>query len=58
MKLPKLNKYNLWNRLPLEIRQIVSPIDFRSKVIIHFWDLVCEENGLNTINDSLDDSIT
>ena len=50
--------HNLWNRLPLEIRQIVSPIEFRRELIIHFWELVCEENGSDSIDDSLDDGIT
>ena len=50
--------HNLWNHLPLEIRQIVSPIEFRREVIIHFWELVSDENGSDTIDDSLDDGIT
>ena len=50
--------HNLWNRLPLEIRQIVSPIEFRREVITHFWELVCEENDSDSIDDILDDSIT
>ena len=48
----------MWNRLPLEIRQIVSPIEFKREVIIHFWELVCDENGSDSTNDSMDDSIT
>ena len=42
--------HSLWNRLPLEIRQIVSTIEFRKELIIHFWELVSE--------DIVDDSIT
>ena len=50
--------HNLWNRLPLEIRQIVSPIEFRREVIEHFWELVSNDNGSDSIDDSMDDSIT
>jgi hypothetical protein len=50
--------HNLWNRLPLEIRQIVSPIEFRREVITHFWDLVDDENNSDIIDDSLNDGIT
>ena len=50
--------HNLWNRLPLQIRQIISPFEFRRELIIHFWELVNEEHGSGSFNDSLDDSIT
>ena len=50
--------HNLWNRLPLKIIQIVSPIEFRREVIIHFWELVSGENGSDSTDDSLDDSVT
>ena len=50
--------HNLWNRLPLEIRQIVSPIEFRRELILHFWELVREEHDSDSMDDSLDDSIT
>ena len=50
--------HNVWNRLPKEIRQIVSPIEFRREVITHFWELVSDENGSDSIDDILDDSIT
>ena len=45
--------HNLWNRIPLQIRQIVSPSEFRRELIIHFWELVDEENGSDSIDDSL-----
>ena len=45
--------HNLWNCLPLEIRQIVSPNEFRREVFIHFWDLVSDENNSDPIDDSL-----
>ena len=50
--------HSLWNRLPLEIRRIVSPIEFRREVIIHFWELVSDEHESNFTDDSSDDSIT
>ena len=50
--------HNLWNRLPLEIRQIVSPLEFRRELIIHFWELSSEEHESGATDDSLDDSIT
>ena len=52
--------HNLWNTLPLEIREIVNPSEFKNKVRKHFWNLVTEE--IETDSDSngeiLDDSIT
>ena len=50
--------HNLWNRLPLEIRQIVSSIEFRRELIIHFWELVRDEHDSDSMDDSMDDSIT
>ena len=50
--------HNLWNRLPLEIRQIVSQIEFRRELIEHFWELVSEEHEVDPLDESLDDSIT
>ena len=50
--------HNLWNHLPLHIRQIVSTFEFRRELVIHFWELVSEENASSSIDDSLDDSIT
>ena len=50
--------HNLWNHLPLEIRQIVSPIEFRRELLIHFWELVNDEYGTDPLDDSLDDGIT
>ena len=40
------------------MRQIVSPVEFRREVIIHFRELVSDENGSESIDDSIDDSIT
>ena len=57
-KWAKISIFKGLNRLPLEIRQIVSPIEFRREVIIHFWELVSEEDGSDAIDDSLDDGIT
>ena len=50
--------HNLWNRIPLEVRQIVSPIEFRRELIAHFWELVRDENESDSMDDSQDDSIT
>ena len=50
--------HNLWNRLSLEIRQILSQIEFKRELIIHFWELVDDENNSDSMNDSSDDSIT
>ena len=36
--------HNLWNRLPLEIRQIKSQIEFKRELIIHFWDLAIDDD--------------
>ena len=36
----------------------ISPIEFRREVIIHFWELVSDENGSEAIDDSIDDSKT
>ena len=47
--------HNLWNRLPLEIRQIECQIEFKREVIIHFWELVSDDLYSD---DSSDDSIT
>ena len=50
--------HNLWNRLPLAIRQIKSQIEFKRELIIHFWELVGDDHDSESIEDSLDDSIT
>ena len=50
--------HNLWNRLPLEIRQIKSQIEFKRELVVHFWELVSNDLGSDSTDDSLDDSIT
>ena len=46
--------HSLWNSLP----QIVSANEFRREIILHFWELVSEENCLDSTDNILDDSIT
>ena len=50
--------HNLWNRLPLEIRQIKGQVEFKRELTIHFWELVSDDHDSESIYDSLDDSIT
>ena len=50
--------HNLWNRLPLEIRQIKGQAEFKRELIIYFWDLVNDDHDSEFIYDSLDDSVT
>ena len=50
--------HNLWNRLPLEIRQLKGQVEFKREVIIHFWELVKDDNDSESFFDSSDDSIT
>ena len=50
--------HNLWNRLPLEIRQIKGQIEFKRELILHFWELINDHHDSESIYDGLDDSIT
>ena len=50
--------HNLWNRLPLDIRQIKGQVEFKRELIIHFWELVSNDHDSESIYDTLDDSIT
>ena len=50
--------HNLWNRLPLEIRQIKGQVKFERELIIYIWELVNDEHDSESMYDSLDDTIT
>ena len=50
--------HNLWNSLPLEIREIKSPIEFKREVISYFWELVTDDHDSDYIDDSMEDGIT
>ena len=50
--------HNLWNRIPLEIRQIKGQIEFKRELIIHFWELVNDDLQSEAIDYTSDDSIT
>ena len=50
--------HNLWNRLPIGIRQIKCQIEFKRELIIYFWELVSDDLDSESVDDSSDDSIT
>ena len=47
--------HSLWNTLPFEIREILSPSEFRDEVINFFWDSIT--NDFDSSSD-MDDGIT
>ena len=52
--------HNLWNSLPLEIREISNSSEFKNNVRHYFWKIVANEleTDLESMNESIDDSIT
>ena len=44
--------YNKWNNIPLEIRQLLSLTEFKSKLMKYMWDSV----ALDLISDDFDQS--